>query len=81
MCSYISRGWLVEVPNVIFDEDAVQAVIAAPDPTPVNHPPCSVRDDLSHTKAVVFEMPRNPIFTRAHEGPAHATALARAPAR
>src|SRR6266566_7064552 len=68
MCSYISGGWLVGVPNVIFHKNAVQAVIAAPEPTPVNHPPCSVRDDLSHTKAVVFEMPRNPIFTRAHEG-------------
>ena len=59
----------------------VQAVITAPEPTPVNHPPCSVRNDLSHTKAVVFEMPRNPIFTRAHEGPALATALARASAQ
>jgi hypothetical protein len=74
MCSYISGGWLVGVPDVIFHKNAVQAVIAAPKPTFVDHPPYSVRDDLSHTKAVVFEMPRNPILTRAHDrlrGPGH----------
>ncbi len=69
MCSYISGSGLVRVPNVILHKNAVQAVIAAPKPTRVNHPPCSVRDDLSHTKAVVFETPPNPIFTRADDGP------------
>src|SRR6266536_1578987 len=56
MGSYISGGCLVGVPNVIFHKNAVQAVVAVPKPTPGNHPPCSVRDDLSHTKASVFEM-------------------------
>src|SRR6266566_3150608 len=66
MRSYISGGWLVGVPDVIFYKHAVEAVIAAPKPTRLNHPPRSVRDNLPDTKAVVFEVPRNPIFTRAH---------------
>src|SRR6266516_6729169 len=62
MCSYISGGWVVGVPDVVFHKNAVEAVIAAPKPTRLNHPPCSVSDDLSHTDAVVFEMPRQLIL-------------------
>jgi hypothetical protein len=66
MRSHISGGWLVGVPDVIFYEHAVEVVITAPKPTRLNHPPRSVRDDLPQTKAVVFEVPRNRIFTRVH---------------
>jgi len=62
MRSHISGGWLVGVPDVIFYKNAVQAVIAAPQPTRLNHSPSSVRDDLSHTDAVMFEMPRKLIL-------------------
>ena len=74
MRCHISGGWLVGMPDVIFHQNTVEAVIAAPKPPWVNHTPRSVRDDLSHTNAIVFEMPRNSIFTRAHHrrgDPAH----------
>jgi|SRR6266852_7595222 len=72
MRSYISRGWLVGMPDVIFHKNAVEAVIAAPKPTRLDHSPRSIRDDFSNTNAFLFDMPRNPIFSRAHDGPTHA---------
>jgi len=57
MLTHISIGWFIWVPNVTFDEDAVEQVIAAPQPTRQNHTPSSVRNDLSDTNTVVLEMP------------------------
>jgi len=54
------------MPDVIFHEDAVEPVIAAPKPPWVDCTPSSVRDNFSDTHAVVLETLGNPIFTRAH---------------
>ncbi len=62
------------VPDVISHVDAVEALIAVPKPPGVDHLPSPVGDDLSDTNAVVFDLPRTPIFNRAHDrrgDPAH----------
>ncbi len=66
MPSHISAGWLIWMPDVIFHEDAVEPVIAAPKPPWVDYTPSSVRDNFSDTNAIVLETLGNPIFTRAH---------------
>src|SRR5713101_1760222 len=56
MRSNITGGWFIELPDVISHSHAVQPVIA--EPAFVNHPPRSVRDDLSRTDSLVSELSR-----------------------
>src|SRR5712691_12351570 len=53
MRSNITGGWLIELPDVISHSHAVQPVIAGA--AFVNHPPRSVRDNLSRTDALAFD--------------------------
>src|SRR6266516_4101253 len=65
MPSHISAGWLIWIPDVIFHEDAVEPVIAAPKPPWVDYTPSSVRDNFSDTNAIEHETLDTPISTRA----------------
>jgi len=55
MRSNITRGWLIEMPDVISHSHAVQPVIAVPKRASINHPPRPVRDNLSRTDTLVFD--------------------------
>ncbi len=86
---YITTGGLVRVPDVICHEHAMQAVIATPQPSSLNHPPGSVCNDFSNMNTIVPKGRRKlvVIWVRGNEYRGHggllgcATALARAPAR
>jgi len=65
--SHITGGRLIRVPSVISHVDAVEAVIAAPNPTRRNHPPSPTSNNLSHTNALVSESPRKLVVIRTHD--------------
>jgi hypothetical protein len=56
------------MPDVVSHVDAVQTVIALPQPTCVNHPPSPIGNNLSSTNALVSEPPRKLVFIDAHDG-------------
>jgi Resolvase, N terminal domain len=56
--SYIPRGWLVGVPNIVSHEYAVQQIVASAYPVCLNDLPCPIRNDLAYTDALVPERPR-----------------------
>ncbi len=68
--SHIAGGWLIGVPDVAFHEYTLQAVVAVPKPTWVNHPPRPIRNNLSSTNALVFD-PRSKLVVAYAHGREH----------
>ena len=52
---HVTRSWLMGQPDVISDKNAVEQVIAPPEPTRGYNPPSTIRDDLSRTNTLVPE--------------------------
>src|SRR5262249_47144234 len=55
------------MPDVISLVDAVEEVVAPAKPTWLNHQPSPTSDDLSHTNALVSELPRKLVVIRTHD--------------